>query len=100
MRVLGAFLMSPAEIVGTANQVHPGLQGAQASSRMPTLACQVGEPLRKCAIQAFDEGGIELLASMRKRKQVLSLLHHPMRHLASDLHHAPFRGSLDHRPNV
>jgi hypothetical protein len=97
---LGKFLMGDAKIVGTANQVHARVQGAQAGSRVPTLASQAGQTLSKRSIQAFDKGRIEDFSSARKPKQLLSSLQHPVSHLAGDLDHPFFLAPFDHRPNV
>jgi hypothetical protein len=96
----GEFLMGDAEIVGTTNQVHACVQGAQASRCVPTLPSQAGESLSERSIQAFDKGGIEDFSSARKLKQLLRPLQHPVSHLAGDLDHPLFLAPLDHRSNM
>jgi hypothetical protein len=92
--------MGDAKIVGTANQVHARVQGAQAGSRVPTLASQAGQTLSKRSIQAFNKGRIEDFSSTRKLKQLLGSLHHSVSHLTGDLDHPFFLAPLDDRSNV
>src|SRR5260370_37317673 len=47
---LGEFLMNDTEIVRAANQVHAGVQGVQAGSRVPTLAREARQSLSESPV--------------------------------------------------
>ena len=91
--------MSKTEIVGAANQIHPGVQSLHTRSRMPTLACQARQSLSNGSIQAFNKSGIEHGSPTRELEQLLCLLQLTVSHLAGDLHYPLFLHALDHYPN-
>ena len=84
------FLMSKTEIVGAANEIHPGVQSRHARSRMPTLPCQARQSLPDGSIQAFNKSGIEHGSPTRELEQLLCLLQLTVSHLAGDLHNPLF----------
>ena len=61
---------------------------------------QAGEPFPKCSIQTLDESRVQDAGTMREQKQFLRLHYHPMGHLARDIDHPLFLGTLDHCANV
>jgi hypothetical protein len=58
LTVLAQFMMGPAEIRGTANQIHARMQCLQTTSRMTALTGEGCQPLPHRAIEAFNEGGV------------------------------------------
>ncbi len=92
--------MNDTEIVCAANQVHAGVQGVQAGSRVPTLAREARQSLSESPVQALNKGSIENLSPMGLLEQLLGLLKQPMSHLAGDLDYPFFLAPLDHRSNV
>src|ERR1700680_4620299 len=91
------FVMREAEVVGASNQVHACFKRLKAMSGMPTFARESSQPLPHGAIEAFDEGGIELLASQSHLQQGLCLLQCSPRELGGHLHDPFLLGALDHR---
>jgi hypothetical protein len=71
---LAELVMGPTQVVGRAKQVHSCLQWTQAASALTTFARQDGKPLTHGGIQAFNESGIEHVASFRLLQEPLSLL--------------------------
>jgi hypothetical protein len=92
--------MGPTEIVGATDQVHPRVQRLEARSRMPALACQACQPFTHGSIQPFNKSRIEHAPPIGELEQLLCLIKQTVSHLASNLHHPLFLGSLDHGPNV
>src|SRR5579872_2956270 len=68
------FVMGKAEIVGASNQVHSRFQSLKTMSRMPTFAGERSQTFPHGAIEAFNQGRIELRASDRHVQQVLCFL--------------------------
>jgi len=66
-------------------------------SGMPTCARERSETFTHRAIEAFSEGGIELLASHGHAQQGLCFLKHAPRELAGHLHDPFLLGAFDHR---
>jgi len=56
-------LMDPAQIVGASNQIHAPLHVLQALTGMPASAGESGQALAHRRIEAFNEGGVDVLAS-------------------------------------
>ena len=73
MPATAEFLVRPAEIVGAADQVHPGLQSSQAVSGMPTFAGERRQPFTHGAIEALNKGGIEHRPSLARLQQAARL---------------------------
>jgi hypothetical protein len=65
-------------------------------SRMPTFPRQRGQTFPHGRIEAFDQGGSELLAAHGHLQQLLCLLNGSQRELACDFHHAFVHRALDH----
>ena len=90
-------MMRPTEIVGASDHIHACLKGLQTPRGMPTCARQSSQTFPHGCIEAFDQGGIELLASSRHHQQVLCLLKRSPGELAGDFHHPLLFRVLDHR---
>jgi hypothetical protein len=71
---LTQFLMGQTEMVGAANQVHPGVQSLYARSRMSTLPCQARQSLTDGSIQTFKKSSIEHAPPARELEQLLCLI--------------------------
>ncbi len=96
MRGFAQFVMREAEIVGATNQVHSCFQHIEAMSGMPTFARESSQTFPHGAIEAFNQGRIELLASDGHVQQVLCFLKRSQRHLARDLHDPFLLRAFDH----
>jgi hypothetical protein len=90
-------MMRPTEIVGTTDQIHSRLQGLQTPYGMPTFARQRSQTFPHGRIEAFYQGGIELLASARHGEQLVCFLKSSPGELAGDFHHPLLFRVLDHR---
>jgi hypothetical protein len=66
-------------------------------SGMATFARESSQPLPHGAIEALDEGGIELLASCGPLQQEFCFLKRSPRELASHLHNPFLLRAFDHR---
>jgi hypothetical protein len=89
-------MMQPTEIVGISDQVHSRLKGLQTLGGMPTFAGQRGQAFPHGPIEAFNQGGIELLAAHGHLEQLLCFLNGSQRDLAGDFHYPFLLGALDH----
>jgi len=89
--------MWEAEVIRAANQVHSCLQRIKALSRMPTFSGERSQTLTHRPIEAFDEGGIELIASSSHLEELLCFLQCSSRYLACDLYHPFLFRVFDHR---
>ncbi len=73
---MGSFtqrLMGHAKIVGTANQVHAGVQRLEARSRVPTFAGQASQSFSEGRIQPFNKCCIEDASPAGELEQLLRL---------------------------
>jgi len=64
---------------------------------MPTFARERSQTFTHGAVEAFDQGRIELLASDGHMQQVLCFLKRSPRQLACHLHDPFLLGAFDHR---
>ena len=95
VRCFAQFVMREAEVVGASNQVHSGFQSLKASSRMPTFAAERCQTFTHGAIEAFNQGRIELRASDRPVQQGLCFLKRSQRQLACYLYYPFLFGTFD-----
>ena len=93
-------MMRKTEIVAASDQIHTGLQRVHPTSGMTGFTCQAGQPFPERSIQTLDESSIQDAATLGEQKQFLRLSYRPMGHLARDLDHSLFLGSLDYRANL
>ncbi len=97
MLAVTQLMMRPTEIVGTSDHIHARLKGLQTPCGMPTFARQSSQTFPHGRIEAFDQGGIELLASDGHMQQVLCVLKCSPRQLACHLHNPFLLRAFDHR---
>jgi hypothetical protein len=64
-------MMRKAKIVQASDQIHSSFDGLKTMSRVTTFAGQTGESLTHGPIEAFDQGGVEFLASWSHLKLCL-----------------------------
>jgi hypothetical protein len=96
VRCSAQLLMGETEIVGTSNQVHPGMQRIKAMSRMPAFAGQSRQPFAHRPIEAKSYGRIELVASHGLLQKVLCMCQGSPAQLARHLHHPFLFSAFDH----
>lgn len=73
MAGLAQFLMGETEIVGAADQVHPGFQVRQPMSSMAALACEGGKALSKRPVETLDKSRIPDRSASRSFQQIIRL---------------------------
>jgi hypothetical protein len=100
MLAVTQLLMRPTEIVGTSNQIHARLKSRQTPCGMPTFARQRRQTFPHGGTLAFNQRGIELLASSCHGEQVLRFLKSAPGELARHLHHPFVLGMLDNGSNT
>lgn len=93
-------LMGKAPIVSTSNQIHARLDGRETMSRMPTFAREASQAFPHGAVEAFNEGSVELGSSPTRLKPLLRLLERSQGHLAGDLDEVFVLDVFDHRGNT
>jgi hypothetical protein len=89
-------MMRPTEVVGTSDQIHARLKGLQTLGGMSTFTGERSQTFPHGCIEAFNQRGIELLASSRHGEQLLRFLKSSPADLARDFHHPFLLRALDH----
>ena len=77
-------VMIGTEIVETAQNEHPGLEGFRLTSQGPRATSQRSQPLTKGGIEAFDIGGVDAALSLRALDERLDQLSRPLDNAPSD----------------
>ena len=94
------FVMRKAKIVGASDQIHPGFQCLQTTSRVTAFASEHGKPFPHRSIEPLNESRIQDRSSLRSLQQRLRLLFLSKGHLPSHLNDPFLLGVLDHGCNA
>jgi hypothetical protein len=98
-RSLAQLIMRPAQIVGTANQVHPPLKRFQMGTSMTTFASQGCQAFSDRSIEPLDIGSIDLRSPFRLREACCQALFSPTKQVVLDRDQTVFLLRFDHLSN-
>jgi len=93
-------LMGPTKIVSASNQIHSGLQGLETMNGVTTFSGERSQPFPHRGIEAFDQGGIELLTACCCLQECLRFLNGSSCQVTRDFYHPFFLRMLDDRGNT